>query len=309
MNTVLLNYLVAYATHGSSKQAAISLGVDRSSITRGIKRLEDEFETKLFLTTADEVVPTLAGETCLKYAREILRINHNLYFDLAADGQCKCTIDIGMNISRSQRMLPEILPAFHQQYPNIQVRLHELSQSKEYELALVDRLLDFAILRYPIHSPQLVFEELMTEDYVFVAPEGDPFAAQHSYQSNGNSYIMLEYFQDKSFILCTRAQKSRMICDSIFKKAGFIPHIALQTHSHLNAALLAWNGFAYTLVPQSYTIVNSKEDIKYYLLDPKVDIKGKIGIVTPKGSLLSHAAQQLKMEFINHYRENNLSVL
>lgn len=303
MNTTLLTYLTEFAVHGSSQKAAEYLGISRTSITRGIKRLEDELGTQLFIMTPDGAVPTYAGEICLRYARQILKINCDLCFDLATDGHQNCTVNIGMDINRTQRMLPEALPTFHRKYPNIQVHLHELRRAEEYETALIDRLLDFAIVKYPIHSPRISFEPLMTEEYVLVAPKDDPFTEKCSYEKNGKSYIALEQYKDKPFILGRSDQKSRTICDKIFEKAGFRPKVIFQTRSHLNGAMLAWNGFAYTLVPESYTVINCKVEVKYYHLEEGLDAKWVIGLATLKGERLSHAAEQLKNEIFSTFQK------
>ena len=81
MNTALLRYAVEYAACGSAQKTAARLGVNRSSVTRNIKRLEEELGAQLFITTGDGPVPTNFGEICLRYAREILKEEENLRFD------------------------------------------------------------------------------------------------------------------------------------------------------------------------------------------------------------------------------------
>lgn len=295
MNTTVLRYIVEFAAYGYSQKAADNLGVSRSSITRSIKKLEDELGTQLFIMTPDGAVPTCAGDICLRYARHILRINGDLRFDLSSDGIKSGNINIGMDVNRSPRVLPYALPAFHKAYPNIQVHLHELN-TPEREAALINRQLDFAIMSPPITSPNIDFEQLMTEDFVFVAPKDDPFAKSYGYTKDGKSFISLEKFREQPFILSYNNQKSRTICNNIFKKAGFEPNILFQTRSSLNAAMLAWNGFAYTLVPESNTIINCKSYIDFFNLEPDYNAKWIIGIAALKGEKLSHAAEQLKSE-------------
>ena len=72
MNTSLLRYAVTYAACGSAQKAAERLGVSRSSVTRNIKRLEEELGAPLFIAAPNGVVPTYTGDICLRYAREIL---------------------------------------------------------------------------------------------------------------------------------------------------------------------------------------------------------------------------------------------
>ena len=76
MNTSLLRYAVTYAACGSAQKAAERLGVSRSSVTRNIKRLEEELGAPLFIAAPDGVVPTYTGDICLRYARPLLGAGH-----------------------------------------------------------------------------------------------------------------------------------------------------------------------------------------------------------------------------------------
>ena len=112
MNTSLLRYAVTYAACGSAQKAAERLGVSRSSVTRNIKRLEEELGAPLFIAAPNGVVPTYTGDICLRYAREILNVEEDLSFDLAEDGVYQGSVSIGMGANRAQRVLPEVLPEF-----------------------------------------------------------------------------------------------------------------------------------------------------------------------------------------------------
>lgn len=74
MNRKELEAMVACADCGSIAQAAKHLGVDRSSISRKLSKLEGEFGVDLFHTTTEGIVPTYAGEIYVGTAREILAI-------------------------------------------------------------------------------------------------------------------------------------------------------------------------------------------------------------------------------------------
>lgn len=292
MNTMLLQYAVEYAACGSSQKTAERLGVSRSAVTRNIKRLEEELGTQLFLVTADGAVPTHSGDICLRYAREILNVEEDLRFDLAGEGVYSGTINIGMGASRAQQILPKVLPEFHRRYPNISVQLHEMSTA-EISIGLLDRRLDFAVVGHPFVDQGFSFEPLMTERLVLVAPKDDEFAAVCCCTQGCWSYVDLEHFKDKSFILGYPDQKSRRISDRIFQKLGIEPRIVFQTRNNRTAAMLAYNGLGYALVLESCT-QSEPEPIQYYYLDTAFDAEWDIGIATLGQDSLHHAAAQLK---------------
>lgn len=292
MNTTLLRYAVEYAACGSSQKTAERLGVNRSSVTRNIKRLEEELGTQLFLVTADGAVPTYFGDICLRYAREILKVEEDLRFDVIGEGVYSGTINIGMGASRAQQILPRVLPEFHRRYPNISVQLHEMSTA-ELSAGLLDRRLDFAVVGNPLSEQGFSFEPLLTERLVLVAPKEDEYAASCCQLRQGKPYIPLEKFRDKPFILGYPDQKSRRVCDRIFQKLGFKPRVVFQTRNNRTAAMLAYNGLAYALVLESCT-QSEPENISCYYLDPELDAGWTIGITALGQDAMSHAATQLK---------------
>lgn len=300
MNTSLLRYAVVYAACGSAQKAAERLGVNRSSVTRNIKRLEEELGSPLFISTPDGVVPTYAGDICLRYAREILNVEEDLSFDLTEKGIYQGTVSIGMGPNRAQRLLPTVLPEFYQRYPAISVQLYELSTA-DISIGLMNQRLDFAVVGEPETAAGLSFEPLMKERLVLVAPKGDTFAQSHSFQQNGLQIVHLEDFSGKPFILGFPNQKSRFVGDSIFQKLALDVKVVFQTRNSVTAALLANNGLAYALVPESCTAVGEIQ-LTHYHLPPQLGAEWGIGIVTLDKYPLSHAAGQLRNFMLDKFR-------
>ena len=106
-------------------------------------------------------------------------------------------------------------------------------------------------------------------------------------------FVPLERFRNKQFILGYPNQKSRTVCDRIFRQVGFEPQVAFQTRDNYTAALLAYNGLAYALVPESCT-KTEPEPIAHYQMEPELDASWTIGIASLAENRLSHAAEQLK---------------
>lgn len=299
MNTELLRYLVEYAACGSAQRTANRLGVNRSSVTRNIKKLETELGTKLFVNTLEGVVPTHSGDVCLRYAKEILRAEEDLRFDFAGSRGYSTTIDIGMGPTRSRRILPMVLPVFSRLYPNVSVQLHELS-SADSTVALLNQRLDFAVISQPVGIESISFEPMLTERLVLVAPQGDSFIQQHAYRNADIDYVSLEYFEKASFILGYSDQKSRKESRPIFKKAGYEPKVVFQTRDSYTAAMLAYNGLGYALVPESCV----PPMVPYYRMIPGLDVSWTIGIATLGKNSLSHASEQLKLLMLQFLGDN-----
>ena len=87
MNTEQLKYFMEFAFYGTAEKTAAQLGVSRSSVSRNIKKLEEELGSKLFTAGVQGIVLTREGDLCLKYARKILKIEDDLRFDVAGAEQ------------------------------------------------------------------------------------------------------------------------------------------------------------------------------------------------------------------------------
>lgn len=293
MNTKLLKYAVELATLNSSQKVADKFDVNRSSISRNIKRLEDELGAQLFMKLDNKLIPTYVGDIVLRYAREILRMEENMMFDISAEGVYHGTVNIGMGTSRTLSVLTEVLPEFRSKYPNITVHLHEMCTTELME-ELVTRSLDFAVVSKTMNAEGIVFEPMILEELVLVAPRGDTFAKEHSYEKNGRVCADLKCFGDKPFALGHIGQKSRSVANSVFQQLGIKPNIIFQTANNYTLAMMANNGLAYTLVPVSSTRMRDSE-IPFYYLDPDMKVEWYVGIAYPSQGEMSRAAMQLKI--------------
>ena len=300
MNTMYFRYALELASCGSMQKAADRLGVDRSSVSRNIKRLEEELGVRLFFHTPDGIVPTHFGDICLRHAADILQEEDDLLFDFTGAENYTGIIHVGMGINRSAQFLPLILPEFNRRYPHISVRLHEMN-STELNYSLLNGELQFAITCQPQIGEDFAFVPLMTERLMLVAAKDDPFPLEHLCMDTPTPYVNLSAFRDKPFILGDPAQKSRKVCDDVFEQLGFKPWILLQSQYNRTSILLASQGIGYALVPSS--IRGTQENLAYYPIDPLLHNSWTIGVTWLKTRRLSHSALQLKQIVVEILRE------
>ncbi len=72
MNIKELEIMLAFQKTGTITEAAKKVNVSRSNASRTLKKLQDELQADLFISTSEGIIPTLAGEIYLDTAKKIL---------------------------------------------------------------------------------------------------------------------------------------------------------------------------------------------------------------------------------------------
>ncbi len=100
-------------------RAARRLYITQQSLSKHIRRLEEQYEVQLF-DRQPTLRLTMAGEQLLKYARKMLREENKLFNDLhseTSEGQVR--LSVGLPTSRSAPYLSEVIQAYHALRPNV----------------------------------------------------------------------------------------------------------------------------------------------------------------------------------------------
>ena len=291
MNTALLRYARELAACGSMQKTAERLGMDRTSVSRNIKRLEEELGVPLFFHAPGGIVPTQYGDIFLQRAEEILQEEDDLRFDFAGEENYTGVLRLGMGINRSSRFVPLILPEFHRRYPRMTVRFLEM-KSSDMCVRLLGGHLDFAITYFPAND-EITFEPLMDEHLVLVAAREDGYPKAHMREENGQCFVDLAAFREKPFILGDAEQKSRRVCDAVFRQLAIEPLVVLESPYCKTTLTLVSRGMGYALAPS--TNVDPEQDgVSVYALDPALATGWTLGIAWLKNKRLSHASAQFK---------------
>lgn len=148
----------------SFSKASEYLYVSQPAISHGIKELEKQLGTKLFIRNNKSVVLTDDGEKLLYYVKNAFdnltmgeRIIKEKKHDLTG------IIRIGIYSHISLIMLPKIMKEFNKKYPNAKFYIYSTSNMEMIE-KLRNRELDFIILQYPIFMTETnITEEILCE--------------------------------------------------------------------------------------------------------------------------------------------------
>ena len=212
-----LEIFILVAKYQSFTLAAKQLGTSQSAISHAIRHLEERWQVKLFSRQQQLVELTLIGQQMLQQAQLILNTAQNMQQQAAElQGLQQGQLKIGsFGSSSSIHLLPELLNAFRQKYPNIDVFVEEGTDEQVSEWIRSKQLdVGFSV------SPKTDLDTFPLIEDIFVAliPNSYPIAAQRQ--------VSLKDLADYPFIL-TRAGSQTHV-ERLLKQQQVRPKIRYQ---------------------------------------------------------------------------------
>ncbi len=244
-----LRYFVAVAGEENVSRAALKLHVSQPGLSRQIRDLEAEIGFQLLERSAKSVRLTAAGKVFLAEAREVLlHAEAAVKKARAVAGGITGEINVGYAPSLTVQILPPLLRAFQEKFPQVRVALHDLS-SEEMLAQLGEKKLQIALTVPPPKKMRrrLAFIELARYAMCVAVAPAHPLAKLKA--------ITLPQVARESLIGYTRKDYPEYHADigKLFTAVGSKPRFTEEHeggHS-LIAAVEAGRGVA--LVPSSLT--------------------------------------------------------
>ena len=149
----------AVAETKSFSKAANLLFVTQPSISRSVKELEEQLNTRLFIRENKNVKLTESGEKLLEYVQKAFN-NILLAERVLKENEKNLSgeVRIGIYSHLSKIILPSIIQGFSSKYPEVKFEVLSTSTS-EAKQKLKYKELDFIILQYPIFTKDDTYNE------------------------------------------------------------------------------------------------------------------------------------------------------
>jgi DNA-binding transcriptional LysR family regulator len=166
-----LAYFVAVADARHFTRAAEAVHVSQPSLSQQIRALEQELGAPLFSRARGNITLTDAGEALLPLARRILADADTARHEVLELAHLRRgRVRLGATPSLCTGLLPEVLRAFHDRHPGIQLLIEE-GGSHDLVRELARGALDLALVVLPLPSPSpaLTTVELFQEDLVVIS--------------------------------------------------------------------------------------------------------------------------------------------
>jgi DNA-binding transcriptional LysR family regulator len=171
----LVRYFTVVADHRHFGRAAAALRVAQPSLSRQIRRLEQQLGARLLDRTPQGSRLTEAGEVFLPRAKALLRSASQAAATARAAAQpSRITIGYTVNL-----IITPALRALRHQHPDADVQTLHLPWS-EARAALLDHRVDAVVTRLPIETSQLHVTILYDEPRALLVPLGHRLAGKES---------------------------------------------------------------------------------------------------------------------------------
>jgi DNA-binding transcriptional LysR family regulator len=234
-----LHYFIAVAEELHFSRAAQRLHISQPPLSQQIRGLEDELGVKLFERTTE------AGKVFLEHSYGVLAQLEQAIEVTQRIGRGEVgRLAIGFVGSATYSVLPDILRVFREQFPAVELQLHELTTQEQIQ-ALHHKQVDVGIVRSAIIEPGLSTECVLQESLVLALPQTHPLSAQ--------TKVSLYALADESFILFP-AKMGPIFYEQIInicQQAGFRPKVAQEAIQMQTIIGLVAAGLGIAFVPAS----------------------------------------------------------
>lgn len=259
-----LRYFRAVAEELSITRAAERLHIAQPPLSQQIRQLEEDLGVLLLERGERPLRLTEAGHHLLKRANEILSavqtaVNEVRGIDRGVTGR----LTIGFAGSAMYNLLPGILNAYRDRYPEVQLVFTELLAA-EIGAALEAREIDIGFSRPGIDPTGKIQQELLINEPLVVAvPERHPFAAEGA--------LCVQRLHRQAVILYPRYPRPSLtdVIMNVLERHAIHLDI-LQEVNNLQTALgLVAAGAGITFVPASVGM-HRRSGIRFLALDPQI---------------------------------------
>jgi LysR family hydrogen peroxide-inducible transcriptional activator len=169
-----LRYLVALEDHRHFGRAADHCAVTQSTLSAGIKDLEDLLSVSLVDRGRRQTALTPAGLETAQRARKLLQDAEELVLAAsAARVPLSGPLSLGVIPTIAPFLLPRILPGLRAAFPSLKLFLREDQTLRLIDLIDAGRL-DAAILAFPYEHPAIESYELFSDPFLLCNKSGDP---------------------------------------------------------------------------------------------------------------------------------------
>jgi len=287
MELLQLQYFLAVARLEHVTEAARSLHVTQSSLSKTIQRLEEDLGVPLFDRTGRKLRLNEFGSRFLRRTERALfelEQGKQEIRDLSSLEHGKLELAV-----TTASTLPNILREFRKKRPSIQFHVQMLT-TQEMVTLLHRGEVDFCLSSPPIQGDDIECQIVFIDPILVAVPKGHRLADRNS--------VSLTELRDESFVGVKRGYGTRDLVDSVCKSVGFVPNYVYEGDepARLSALVEAEIGIAF--IPS--TARDSREHIHYIQVEDH-ELVREIALLWHRSRYISRAAQEFREVVVEYF--------
>ncbi|WP_022711590.1 MULTISPECIES: LysR family transcriptional regulator [unclassified Pseudochrobactrum] len=266
---------------GGFTQAAKTVFLTQSAVSKAVRQLEDELGVTLLDRNGHKSVMTDAGEVVFQRALRMLAEQDDLKTELAElQGLTKGVLRLGLPPIGSDALFAPMFAIYRRLYPGIDIHLVEHG-SKKLEDMVRDGEVDLGASLLPAPD-EFDWQNVRKEPIDVLIPASHPLADQ--------PIIALKQLQDMPFILFDSAFALNPIILNACRSQGFTPSIAARS-SQINFIIeLVYAGLGIGFLPRLIAEQRVRDGVRHITLT-EPDLSWDMAWVWRRGAYLPHAAR------------------
>lgn len=280
----------------SFSKAAEELHISQPAVSRHIQQIETYFNQQFIERRGNRINLTQAGEVLKKHCQLIFKQYDELTFEVNAlsENQQVGNLHITASTTIAQYVLPKILPAFHQKYPEIRVEMKSENTEKT-EADVLDQTADVGFIEGKSKNREIAYHPFLADEIVLVVSKGNPLYEKEE--------ITLEELQKIPLLLRETGSGTLQVIAQALEQAG-IKFQDLQIEMQLGSsesikAYLSDNRSA-AFLSINTVLKELKADDLYILEVKELQILRDFHYITRQGAQASMV--KLFIDFLTHYR-------
>lgn len=256
-----LYYFVVLVREDNFLNAAETLHISQSSLTKHIQKLEKELDISLFDRNSRKAVITEAGKYFYKEAVKLLKQKEKIIYNLEKY-KSKEEIKIGVLPVFNQYNLNSIFKNFKEKYPYIKINFEE-GEEESLKEGILNGKFDFIIAR-DLSDKTIIKEAVVARDILIAAvPENHLLAEKKS--------LALKDLKNENLFLMNKYTTVYQIITKLFDKEKISPRITKTARAETIINCLSFeNGTA--LLPYSSFKIFKNKNLKIIKLVPEIKI-------------------------------------
>ncbi|CAI8907647.1 LysR family transcriptional regulator, transcription activator of glutamate synthase operon [Brevibacillus sp. IT-7CA2] len=287
MELLQLQYFLTVARMEHVTEAARSLHVTQSSLSKTIQRLEEDLGVPLFDRKGRKLRLNEFGSKFLcRVERALFELEQGKLELSHLSNPEHGTLELAVTTAST---LPNILREFRKKRPDIQFHVQMLT-TQEMVTLLHRGEVDFCLSSPPIQDDDIECQIVFIDPILVAIPRGHRLADR--------SIVSLTELKDESFVGVKKGYGTRDFVDAICKSAGFAPTYVYEGDEPARLIQLVEAEIGIAFIPS--TARDSREQIKYLQVENH-ELVREIALLWHKSRYISRAAQEFREVVVDYF--------